>query len=75
MKYKRMKVNQAVPWLPKVLSVACCDCGLVHNFEVFFRKGIAFFRMTRDNRATGQIRRHRGITIKKKNVRRRERKN
>lgn len=38
---------------------SCCDCGLVHNLQ--FRvvgKGIVNFRAQRNNRATGQVRRH-----------------
>lgn len=38
---------------------SCCDCGLVHNME--FRiddLGRINFRASRNNRATGQIRRH-----------------
>lgn len=42
-----------------VLSVACCDCGLVHHmvFKVKrgSRLGITFYR---NNRSTAQLRRH-----------------
>lgn len=40
-------------------KLACCDCGLVHNME--FRiddLGRINFRATRNNRSTGQMRRH-----------------
>lgn len=38
--------------------MACCDCGLVHNFE--FRidaRGQINFRASRNSRSTGQVRR------------------
>jgi len=38
-------------------KVACCDCGLVHLMEYKKIKGCLWVRATRDNRATGQIRR------------------
>lgn len=39
--------------------LACCDCGLVHviNFTVKKNRDL-MVHFTRDNRATGQIRRH-----------------
>lgn len=39
-------------------GMACCDCGLVH--EVTFRVlgKVVEFRARRDQRATGQVRRH-----------------
>jgi hypothetical protein len=36
----------------------CCDCGLVHIFNFRIRKKKIQFQAWRDNRATGQIRRH-----------------
>ena len=45
-------------------KITCCDCGLVHQTE--FRVTDDYtrveFRVRRDNRATGQIRRHMGST-------------
>jgi len=44
---------------PDLYKMACCDCGLVHNLQ--FRvtdDGRAEFRVQRNNRATGQMRRH-----------------
>jgi len=39
------------------LRLACCDCGLVHDFMVT-RRGTAFtFTATRNKRCTGQRRR------------------
>lgn len=40
-------------------KLACCDCGLVHDME--FRVddlGRVNFRARRNNRSTGQMRRH-----------------
>ena len=33
----------------KDYKIVCCDCGLVHDME---------FRSRRNNRSTGQVRRH-----------------
>ena len=40
-------------------KMSCCDCGLVHtmNFRVD-DDGRAQFQVQRNNRATGQVRRH-----------------
>ena len=40
-------------------KLACCDCGLVHDMDFRVRKGRAQFRVKRNNRSTGQVRRHR----------------
>lgn len=37
----------------------CCDCGLVHEVDFRVHRGRAQFRVYRDNRATGQVRRKR----------------
>lgn len=41
-------------------KLACCDCGLVHTmlFRVDPDDGQIEFQIDRDNRATGQMRRH-----------------
>lgn len=39
-------------------KLACCDCGLVHDMDVRIQKGRVQFRMARNNRSTGQVRRH-----------------
>lgn len=39
----------------EMTKLQCCDCGLVHTV-IFELDG---FRLTRDNRATGQVRRPR----------------
>jgi hypothetical protein len=63
MKYKKFypDANGWSEWEQPVMKgykMACCDCGLVHvlNFKVSGRT--VQFRARRDNRATGQVRRH-----------------
>lgn len=43
-------------------KAACCDCGVVHVMEFDVEDGQVIFRMRRDNRATGQVRRHQKVT-------------
>ena len=45
---------------PQRYRLACCDCGLVHRMQYRVKDGVIEYRCRRDNRATGQIRRHRG---------------
>lgn len=46
----------------KIFKTQCCDCGLVHLWEFHKPKGKPFgFIITRDNRATGQIRKNKKI--------------
>lgn len=48
------------------LSMACCDCGLVHKigFHVY-RNGVLGIAHLRDNRATAQLRRHKYGNLQK----------
>jgi len=58
MKYE---VLEAGVWFwPKKrgFKLGCCDCGLVHKTDYRIKNGHVEFRVFRDNRATGQIRRH-----------------
>ena len=63
---------QAGEWVRPVIDgykMACCDCGLVHkmDFRVVMDEDDNHrveFRVYRDNRATGQMRRHNNITLK-----------
>ena len=62
MKYKTVVTGEWVRPQRRGYKFACCDCGLVHRLD--FRlirenqgKRVEF-RAFRDNRATGQIRRH-----------------
>jgi uncharacterized Zn finger protein len=45
-------------------KMACCDCGLVHNVDFKIRAGRQVqMRVSRNNRSTAMIRRHRNITV------------
>ena len=45
--------------LPKTgLQLACCDCYLTHDIDLRIRKGKIEVRFNRNNRITGQLRRH-----------------
>lgn len=39
-------------------KISCCDCGLVHLFHFRVYKNVLYIEAYRDNRATGQVRRH-----------------
>lgn len=61
----RYKKEEEGRWMQPVeegYKFCCCDCGLVHqlDFRVVFDgpEERAQFRVFRDNRATGQVRRH-----------------
>jgi hypothetical protein len=42
----------------------CCDCGLVHELEFRAREdGEVVFRARRNDRSTGQVRRHQNIKV------------
>ena len=38
-------------------KLACCDCGLVHQFEFDNKDGLFSYRVWRDERATANMRR------------------
>ena len=63
MEYKSLSQGEWVEFKPVLLQLACCDCGLVHNFSFEFRKGKIGFTIKADRRATAQIRKKRGIAI------------
>lgn len=53
-------------WVQPVMSgykVACCDCGLVHGVDFRVRKGRVQLRVSRNNRSTAMVRRHRNIEL------------
>ena len=67
MTYNKVKDDQ---WVQPISStgfkMSCCDCGLVHNFDFRIYNGKIEFRARRNNRSTGQKRRHMlGVTVKK----------
>ena len=62
-KVKKAKAGQWDRIKKKGFKMACCDCGLVHRFDfkVINSKNETelYMKGERDNRATGQLRRHR----------------
>jgi len=69
MPYKEPEEGEWVFPIMTGYKMSCCDCGLVHRLD--FRvcedePDRIEFRVYRDNRATGQIRRHRNIKVKHK---------
>lgn len=64
MPYETPKEGEWVQPVPKGYKMQCCDCGLVHRLDFRIHEGRVQFRVFRDNRATGQIRRWRGISVK-----------
>ena len=68
-KYPRRKelVDGEERELQGTMRIACCDCGLVHDYE-FYRHadnpdGPIYFTVHRNNKATAQTRRRRKIKI------------
>lgn len=64
MKYQEHEVdeNGRTDWIQPIrrgYKMSCCDCGLVHNMDFRVFKGRVQFRVSRNNRATAQKRRHR----------------
>lgn len=60
-KYQQVYEDEWSRCLTKNAKFACCDCGLTHSFDfrrVKGRKDIIEFKVRKDNRATGQIRRY-----------------
>ena len=58
MKYEQEFEGEWVYPVRKGYKIQCCDCGLVHTFDFRLRNGKIEYRVYRDNRATGQVRRH-----------------
>ena len=56
--YPPVKSGEWVRPQMSAYRMMCCDCGLVHVFEFKVKAGHVYIRAHRDNRATGQIRRH-----------------
>lgn len=65
----RQEVDEGDGWTRWVRPImqgykmACCDCGLVHRLDFRVVQGEhgadrVEFRVRRDNRSTGQVRRH-----------------
>ena len=65
-KYKDIELKTDLNWRKQTLRFQCCDCGLVHDYEFVVSGSKIRIITTRNNRATGQIRRYRNITIRSK---------
>lgn len=58
MKYDEPKEGEWVQPIRRDYKMRCCDCGLVHNLDFRIKRGCVQFRAFRNERSTGQIRRH-----------------
>jgi len=58
MKYNIETPNKWIQPIRRGYKFCCCDCGLVHKIDFRIKKGRIQFRAFRNNRATGQVRRH-----------------
>ena len=60
-KYPQKVAGEAteINWRRQDFKFCCCDCGLVHHIRFIVSGHRLRFRVWRDNRATGQIRRYR----------------
>lgn len=45
------------------LDLSCCCCHLVHRLTFRMRNGVIETRFKRDDRATGQLRRHHKVEL------------
>jgi len=57
MRYEEGVEGEWVQPTRKGYKFSCCDCGLVHRLDFRTKKKHIQFRVFRDNRSTGQIRR------------------
>lgn len=57
-KYTQMS-DHCLVRIDKLFKTECCDCSLVHLWKVVVKRGVVYFEIKRDNRATAQRRRHR----------------
>lgn len=64
-KYSRLESDEPVnfDWKDSHMFMACCDCGLVHKIKVEVDGNNVTLMFNREDRRTGQIRRHRKIRI------------
>jgi hypothetical protein len=63
MKYKNQNDGDWIKVIHRKHKIMCCDCGLVHDFNFRIRKGKIQFQAFRNQRSTGQARRHRNIDV------------
>ena len=57
-KYLAVQAGEWIQPIRRGYKMSCCDCGLVHVLNFRLRKGRIQLQAFRDNRATGQKRRH-----------------
>jgi len=57
-RYPQVQSGQWIQPVRRGYKMACCDCGLVHTMNFRLRGGKIQLQAFRDNRATGQKRRH-----------------
>ncbi len=57
-RYEKPEAGQWIQPIKKGYKLACCDCGLVHRVDFRIYRGRVQFRVFRENRSTGQVRRH-----------------
>lgn len=58
MAYKKVVSNEWQQPIRNGYKMACCDCGLVHDMDFRIYQGKIQMRARRNNRSTGQLRRH-----------------
>jgi len=57
-KYPSVHSGEWIQPIRKGYKMSCCDCGLVHRVNFRLKGGRIQLQAFRDNRATGQKRRH-----------------
>lgn len=57
MRYPKVNDGEWVQPRRRGYKMACCDCGLVHRLNFRIVNGRIQFQASRDNRATGAVRR------------------
>lgn len=63
MKYDHPEEGEWIFPVRKGYRHCCCDCGLVHDVDFRVQEGRIEFRVFRNNRSTGQIRRYSNIKV------------
>lgn len=58
MRFKRPKEGEWIQPTRNGYKLCCCDCGLVHRLDFRVRQRHVQFRVFREARSTGQVRRH-----------------
>jgi len=58
MTYYEPEDGEWIQPIKKGYRLRCCDCGLVHSIDFRIKNKKIQFRVCRDNRATGQVRRY-----------------